>query len=157
MCYQIEKPAEPPFLKSLKVGGYFDFEGTLVEPNHGQRPAVYCADVTGARVWHTASLREPCLLRLQSQTVVSSDSSAIYKFGKNAGKGLNTNTPACGPNICMKRVVSCSNIQCTTLMWHLSHKAQSIARPAPSLCRREGNHSYESMPPNSYVWHLTLP
>ena len=62
--------------------------------------------VTGAGARHTGSPREPCLSRTRSQTVAASDLSAIYKFDpKNAGKGQNMNTLACGPNICMKRVV----------------------------------------------------
>ena len=38
--------------------------------------------VIGAQAWHTVSLSEPCLLRPQSQTVAASNSSAVYKFGK---------------------------------------------------------------------------
>ena len=39
-------------------------------------------------------------------SVASSDLSNVHKFGENdAEKGQKTNTLACGPNICMKRVV----------------------------------------------------
>ena len=62
---------------------------------------MYCVDVcvTGAPVWHTVSLSEPCLLR-------HGDLSNVQRFGENdAGEGQNTNTLACGPNLCMERVV----------------------------------------------------
>ena len=62
---------------------------------------MYCADVcvTGAPAWHTVSLSEPCLLRHPTYLM-------FINLAKNdAGEGQNTNTLACGPNLCIKRVV----------------------------------------------------
>jgi hypothetical protein len=73
MCSEIEKP-------SRRVDIFEIVREASWSP-------IDCADVTRARAWHTISLREPCLLRIQSQMVVSSNSSAIYKFGKKCGKG----------------------------------------------------------------------
>ena len=55
--------------------------------------------VTGAPAWHTVSLSEPCLLRHPTCLM-------FINLAKNdAGEGQNTNTLACGPNLCIKRVV----------------------------------------------------
>ena len=62
---------------------------------------MYCADVcvTGAPTWHTVSLSEPFLLRHPTCVM-------FINLAKNdVGEGQNMNTLACGPNLCMKRVV----------------------------------------------------
>ena len=54
--------------------------------------------MTGAPAWNTVSVSELCLLRHLTCLM-------FINFAKNdAGEGQNTNTLACGPNLCMKRV-----------------------------------------------------
>ena len=139
-CSAVPVAHHPALLIGLKPAPLLGF--SLVVKVRGAQSTVLMWVTAGARAWHMGSLTKPCLLRTQSQTVSTSNSCAIYKFGKknNAGEGQNTNTLACGPNICMKRVVWCSNTQCTTLVWHLSHNAHSIANQPPPMnptsCRR---------------------
>ena len=62
---------------------------------------MYYADVcvTGAPAPYMVSLSEPCLLRHPTCLM-------FINLAKNdAGEGQNTNTLACGPNLCIKRVV----------------------------------------------------
>ena len=60
---------------------------------------MYCADVcvTGAPAWHMVSLSELCLLRHPTYLMF------INLAKDDAGEGQNTNTLACGPNLCMKK------------------------------------------------------
>src|SRR5215216_5425099 len=84
VCYETEKPSRRADIFERR---------SLVEP-------MYCADVcvTGAPAWHMVSLSEPCLLRHTTCLM-------FINLAKNdAGEGQNTNTLACGPNLCMKRV-----------------------------------------------------
>ena len=62
---------------------------------------MYSADVCviGAPVWHTVSLSELGLLRHPTCLIF------INLVRNETGKGQNMNTLACGPNLCMKRVL----------------------------------------------------
>src|SRR6266511_4131753 len=90
---------------------------------------MYCADVcvTGAPAWHTVNLSEPCLLRHPTCLM-------FINLAKNdAGEGQNTNTLACGPNLCMKRVVLFSNTKCNFDVAPISQSARYCLPPPPLM------------------------
>ena len=85
VCYEIEKPSRRADIFERRI---------LMEPN------VLCGCVRDKGTgMHTVSLSEPCLLRHPTCLI-------FINLAKNdAREGQSTDALACGPNLCMKRVV----------------------------------------------------